>query len=56
MFQCVSVIEIIVMEKARSRKESGESGASRRRQSTTITSLSQGIKSHVICLVLFNIL
>ena len=56
MLQCVSVIEISVMEKARSRKESGESGTSRRNQSTTITSLSQCIKNHVICLVLFNIL
>ena len=39
--------------KAGSRKEPGES---RRYQSTTITSSSSGIKSHVICLVLFILL
>ena len=47
----VCVIEFSFMEKkARSRKES------RRDQSTTITSLSSGIKSHVIYLVLFILL
>ena len=40
-------------KKARSKKESGES---RRDQSMTIASLSSGIKSHVICLVLFILL
>ena len=48
MLQCVSVTELSFMEKkARSRKDSG------RDQSTTITSLSSGIMSHVIWLVLF---
>ena len=40
-------------KKAGSRKESGES---RKDQSMTITSSSSGIKSHVICLVLFILL